>query len=690
MSRVTSLVSLGLSETSSDRAEIERLRRELDEANARLRDADLQLAATLEERRDVDAARRGVDAVYAAYIDNTPDGVFVVSIGPDGGITVETLNRVVMRALPLRGRDVRGMALGDVMPGEAAERLTAQIAGCLSSGKPLRYEETLTLPDGERVFEVTLTPVTIAGLPTRVVGAARDLTESRRAEQQLRQAQKMEVIGQLTGGVAHDFNNLLQVVKGNLDLLALELAASGASGLPPTVDARLRGAMEGAARGAKLTRQLLAFSRRQPLAPKSVAVYALVAAMSELLQRTLGETVEVEIAGDEPAWTALVDPTQLENAVLNLAINARDAMPEGGKLTIAVRNRLDPDDPAARWIDLSVTDSGHGMAPAVLGRVFEPFFSTKPEGRGTGLGLPQVQGFIEQSHGRMDIESAVGAGTMVRLSLPGSDTRPVEPEEPAPFDVRGRGERILVVEDDAAVRRAVGDLLLALGYEVATAATTVEAAALLEHAAPFDALLSDVVMPGSPSPPELARAARVARPRLKVLFMSGYAEDVIVHQGRIDADVQLIEKPYRKEELSLRLRRLLDESPPPAGPAEPAAPRRVLLVEDEPLIAMSLVDLLGSFGYGVSEARTAADAQRLFRDGPRVDLILSDLGLPDMDGEDLADWFRRERPGVPIVFSTGLGDFTPRPELVDGGPVRVVTKPFDSGTLRSALESCVS
>ncbi|MFD1331534.1 response regulator, partial [Methylopila musalis] len=492
-------------------------------------------------------------------------------------------------------------------------------------------------------------------------------------------------------GVAHDFNNLLQVVEGNLELLAADLSTPAAAGLPAAVQRRLGHALAGAERGARLTRQLLAFSRRQPLTPKWVDVLALVSGMSDMLARTLGERIEVAILGDQPSWTVLVDPTQLENAVLNLAINARDAMPEGGRLTIETRNRRDPSAPDDLWLEIAVSDTGVGMTPQVLARVYEPFFSTKPEGRGTGLGLPQVQGFIAQSNGRMEIESAPGAGAVVRLFLPASATRRVEQAAPRPADARGRGERILVLEDDDAVRRAVADLVRSLGYEVTEAASTAEGARVLAESAGFDLLLSDVVMPGTPSPPEFARAAQAARPSLKVLFMSGYAEDVVVHQGRVDADIHLIEKPYRKDALSLALRRLLDEAPPAAVPvaATDARPRRrVLLVEDDALIAMAVADLLDALGYEVIEARDAAAAQAAARNGAPIDIALTDLGLPDMDGEELAGWLRAERPGLPIVFATGRSEFQPSEALAAGGPTQVVTKPFNTRVLQEALAAC--
>jgi PAS domain S-box-containing protein len=660
------------------------LERLVAQQTAELALANRRVASEAAGRQDERSARRNVDALYAAYIDNTPDGVFVMSVSSDGEIRAETLNRMLEKAFDVRREAVQGRPLADFMPDDMAARLVAKVGESVRSRTPVRYEEIVEIQGAQRVFEVSLAPVFgAAGAAFHVVGSARDLTERREAEQQLRQAQKMEAVGQLTGGVAHDFNNLLQVVKGNLDLLAHELEGVAT----PAMERRLKDAMAGAARGAKLTRQLLAFSRRQPLTPRPTDVGALVQSMTELLDRSLGETIEVSMSVPSESWTALVDPAQLENAVLNLAINARDAMETGGTLAVAVSNR--PGRVAEEdMIEIAVSDTGSGMSPAVLARVFEPFFSTKPEGRGTGLGLPQVQGFIEQSNGRIAIDSTPGEGTTVRLSLPRSQVAIAEEEVLPPLgETRGRGERILVLEDDDAVRAAVADLLVMIGYVVRQAGTTREAAALLDSGEPFDLLLSDVVMPGSPTPPDLARLARLARPELKVLFMSGYAEDAIVHQGRVDPDVHLIEKPYRKEALALRLRQLLDaRARPPAAASD--GPPRVLLVEDEPLIALAMADLVTSFGYEVVEAKNGGAAKAAFDKHERIDVMLTDLGLPDIDGHALAEWARGRRPGLPIVFSTGRDDFQVPPLLAEGGRVHVVQKPFDSETLRRTLEVC--
>ena len=409
----------------------------------------------------------------------------------------------------------------------------------------------------------------------RLIGYAkitRDITEKKLAEQQLEavrkrmtEMQRMEGIGQLTGGVAHDFNNLLTVILGNLQI-AERTSESGGS------QARLRSAIDNAIKGARraatLTQRLLAFSRRQPLAPTVVSVNKLIASEAEFLQRTLGERVEVEAVGGAGLWQVEVDTNQLEAALLNLAINARDAMPDGGKLTIETSNayldedyvRLNPDLVPGQYVLIAVTDNGQGMTPEVAARAFEPFFSTKEVGQGTGLGLSQVYGFIKQSGGHVKIYSEVGEGTTVRIYLPRYvGEGQVEPAHRAPPPATAApGETILVVEDDADVRRYLVDILGDANYRVLEAPEASAALAILKQPAQqIDLLLTDVVLPRM-NGRELARQAMVLRPGLKVLFMTGYSRNAIIHQGRLDHGVELIQKPLTQELLTQRVRRLLD------------------------------------------------------------------------------------------------------------------------------------
>jgi PAS domain S-box-containing protein len=393
----------------------------------------------------------------------------------------------------------------------------------------------------------------------------RDVTAERESEDRQRQAQKLEAIGQLTGGVAHDFNNLLTVMLGNAELLANALAAQ------PKLRALAETCVTAAERGAELTNRLLAFARRQPLEPRVVEIGGLVAGMAGLLRRTLTEDIDLRIFPDEGTWRADVDPGQLEVALLNLAINARDAMPHGGRLTIEAGNAVLDEDYAGRHADvrpgeyvaISVSDTGAGMAPDVIARAFEPFFTTKSVGKGSGLGLSMVYGFVKQSGGHAKIYSEVGHGTTVRLYLPraaAATTEAVSSDEPPEV---GGHEHVLVVEDDPLVREHAEALLRGLGYRVSAAADGGAALQVLGGSESVDLLFTDIVMPGGMNGRQLADAARALRPQLRVLYTSGYTENAIVHHGRLDPGVQLLAKPYRRGQLAHKVRAVLD-APEPA------------------------------------------------------------------------------------------------------------------------------
>jgi signal transduction histidine kinase/CheY-like chemotaxis protein len=378
-----------------------------------------------------------------------------------------------------------------------------------------------------------------------------------RLNSRLQQSQRLEAVGQLTGGVAHDFNNLLTVVLGNAELLAEQATDRPQQRqLAETIAAA-------AQRGAVLTRQLLAFARRQTLDPRAIDVNQLLAALDPMLRRTLGEHIEIETIRGAGLWLALVDAGQLDNAILNLCLNARDAMPSGGRLTLETANAaLDaayaeryPDVAPGQYVMLAVSDTGHGIAPEHLKQVFEPFFTTKPKGKGTGLGLAMVYGFIKQSAGHVSIYSEAGHGTTVKLYLPRAPVgaSPAAPAPPAQVPVEGGSERVLVVEDDELVREHACRELRALGYEVLAADGGKAALALIEQHADIALLFTDVVMPGM-SGRSLADAARAMRPGLRVLYTSGYTENAIVHHGRLDSGVKLLPKPYRRAELARAVR----------------------------------------------------------------------------------------------------------------------------------------
>ncbi len=359
------------------------------------------------------------------------------------------------------------------------------------------------------------------------------------AEQSLRQAQKMEAIGQLTGGVAHDFNNILTVIIGNLEMAKRQIA-EGKEGERTKLTRRVETAMQGATRAATLVKRLLAFSRQQSLKPTVIDINRLLGGLADFLQRAIGEDVSLEVAGGAGLWQVEADQTELEAAILNLAINARDAMPEGGKLTIEAANvhlddaycRKNSEVRPGQYLLISVTDTGTGMPKEVLERAFEPFFTTKEAGQGTGLGLSQVYGFVKQSGGHVKIYSERGEGTTIKIYLRRLGARPATAPETAPATGRGRrGETVLVAEDDAEVRAYVVETLEGLGYQVLGASDANEALRVMNYSDRVDLLLTDVVMPGA-SGRKLAADAKQLQPDLKVLFMTGYSRNAIVHQGR--------------------------------------------------------------------------------------------------------------------------------------------------------------
>ncbi len=399
------------------------------------------------------------------------------------------------------------------------------------------------------------------GVATWFIGSLDDVTIEREAEERQRQSERIEAIGKLTGGVAHDFNNLLTVILGNAELLA-ERAGMDAEGR------RMAEAILGAAeRGAELTTGLLAFARKQPLAPRALDPTTAMEELRGLLTRTLPANIDLQILVAPDVWMVEADPSQMNAALLNLAVNARDSMPEGGQLTIECANaRLDEryvsthsEATAGDFLRISISDTGCGMAPEVAARALEPFFTTKPPGAGSGIGLSMVHGFVRQSGGHMSIYSEPDAGTTVSLYLPRSAES--RADDPGPQDREalplGRGEHVLVVEDNTPLRQHVADLVGGLGYRVSAASDAGEAMAVLRSAGDVALLFTDVVMPGDRNGPMLAREATEACPALRVLFTSGYTENAIIHQGRLDPGVQLLSKPYRRQDLARKLHEVL-------------------------------------------------------------------------------------------------------------------------------------
>ncbi|HEY2396802.1 MAG TPA: response regulator [Rudaea sp.] len=523
----------------------------------------------------------------------------------------------------------------------------------------------------------------------------RDVTERRQAalalqktQEQLAQAQKMEGIGHLTGGVAHDFNNLLAIIMGNIETLQRSLDNPNADRerLKRSADSAMRGVQ----RAVALTQRLLAFSRQQPLDPKVVSLGRLVTGMADLLRRTLGEQVVIETVLAGGLWNVHVDPNQLEIAILNLAINARDAMPDGGSLNIETANAyLDEayahqqaEVLAGQYTVISVSDTGCGMPRDVLARVFEPFFTTKDAGHGTGLGLSQVYGFVKQSGGHVKIYSEVGEGTTVKIYLPrwhASDL-PQDSAEPHVTALGGdASEIILVVEDEPEVRAHTVDMLRELGYRVFEADNGKTALQLLGQHSQIRLLFTDVGLPGGMNGRQLADEARRRHPDLKVLFTTGYARNAIVHHGRLDPGVQLLTKPFTYAALASKVRDMLDVAADRKG---------ILLVDDEPMIRAAMVELLGGCGFAVQAVASAAealDALKIHKD--TIGAAIIDVGLPDRRGDELVAEVRAIYPSIPIVIASGSEDPELRRTFAGYPQLAVLTKPYGIDRLLEVLAS---
>ena len=575
--------------------EIERLTRRiqhLEEENARLRtpgSGDRRLQAAEEALAESEER-------YRTLFESIDEGFCIIEFfdGPHGPLSdyvhVEANPAYALHAgIP----NVVGQKLRE-MVGEEADAWVARYGAVLRTGKPIRFEQELVAtgrhlelaafriePASRRQVAVLFQDVTSRKraeealqrlnetLERRVADAlAERMKEQQRlrlTEEALRQSQKMEAVGQLTGGIAHDFNNLLTGIMGSLELLHTRMN----QGRLRDADRYILAAQAASRRAASLIHRLLAFSRRQTLDPKPTDVNRLVVGMEELIRRTVGPQIALDVVTAGGLWSTLIDAPQLENALLNLCINARDAMPDGGRITIETANKwLDDraaserDLPPGQYLSVCVTDTGAGMTPDVIAQAFDPFFTTKPMGQGTGLGLSMVYGFVRQSGGQVRIYSEVGHGTTMCLYLPrhyASEDDRLAAAPPAEEMPGAAGETVMVVDDEPTIRMLLADVLIGQGYTTVEAEEGATALRILQSDARIDLLITDVGLPGGMNGRQLADAARVTRPDLKVLFITGYAENAIIGNAQLAPGMQLLTKPFVMEDLAGRIRSMIDK-----------------------------------------------------------------------------------------------------------------------------------
>jgi PAS domain S-box-containing protein len=586
----------------------------------------------------------------------------------------------------LLGRDMHETAHSRRADGTYRPASECPLLGVLKSGQTVKVvSDVFTRRDGTVLpIDYTASPITTDG---QIVGAVlifRDISERIHLEEQLRQAQKMEAIGQLAGGVAHDFNNLLTIINGYTELLLSE-PEYGHLG-----HRELREIQKAGERASLLTQRLLAFSRRQMLQPRLVALNSIVSGFESILRRLIPENIDVAIRLDPSAGHIEVDPPQVEQAILNLAVNARDAMPQGGQLTIETSTvevddeyvQSHPDVNRGKYALLTVTDTGTGIREEIKGRIFEPFFTTKETGKGTGLGLSMVYGVVKQSGGHIWVYSEPNTGTTIKIYLPLAQKPAASNTETGPTTaVHPHGsETIVLVEDDDQVREYATQILKGRGYAVTAVRNGQEAIA---HASSFDGtidlLITDVVMPGM-SGPKVAEAVRGERPQIKVLYMSGYADDAIVRHGILTPGTPFLAKPFSPRALTRKVREVLD--------AQKRKPL-ILVVDDEESIRSLLQNVLAAAGYDVIEACDGKEALKKCLVTP-PDVIITDLCMPEREGLETIQTLRQSFPEIRLVAMSGMtghATFLRTARLF--GAAASLEKPLDltevSRTIRSLL-----
>jgi len=617
----------------------------IDDSGAPIKEATGGVSGVVLVFRDVSERKRAEENArrLASIVEHSDDAIIGKTL--DGIVT--TWNRAAERLFGYTALEMIGSSISRLIPQDRADDMT-NILHRIGNGESIEHYETERVTKDGRRITVSLMISAIRDEDGRVIGAskiARDITREKQLEQRLRQAQTMEVIGQLAGGIAHDFNNLLTAINGYSSLGLM---------LPDVQDPLrhyLRQVEAAGKRATALTQQLLAFSRKQVLIPRVLSVNSIIAAMEPLLRRVIHESIEFRTVLDPAASPIEADPHQVEQVLMNLVVNARDAMPAGGKITIEVSNtvldeayaRQRVDVNPGRYVMLVVSDTGTGMDPATQARAFEPFFTTKPVGKGTGLGLSTVYGIVKQSGGHVAVYSEIGVGTTFKVYFPAT-TEPLTEEASIPEVKSLRGtETILIVEDDASLREYAATVLKDLGYQVYQAADGDEAVATGQAQRDrIDLLITDVVMPKMGGR-DLAEVLAPLAPRMRVLYVSGYTEDAIVQHGVLEPGLAFLAKPFGPEQLGAKVREVL---------ATPARPRSILLVDDDAAVRDLLGIGLRQAGYDVSLASDGTEALSICRRKP-IDLLITDLVMPEREGFEIIRYFREKLPHVPIIVISG-------------------------------------
>lgn len=629
-----------------------------------------EIANFIAIKQDI-SAEKLAEEEYKTILRTAQEGFCVV----DKTGCILDVNEACCRMLGYTREELLDMRIYDIQSSEPPAEVLERMAKIALAGSD-RFETRMRRKDGAWI-DIEVSASYVPQIRQRFVAFLRDVTRQKRLEAELFQAQKLESVGRLAGGVAHDFNNLLTVINGYADLVLSKLEPDDS--LYPFV----REISEAGARAASLTQQLLAFSRKQILQPRVIDVNAVVGEIEELLRRLTGEEIQVVFHLEKPLRPIFADPSQMSQVLMNLAMNARDAMPEGGVLTIETANiavgpeagEWQPSIPPGNYVRISVSDTGEGMDQETLEHLFESFYTTKETARSRGLGLSTVYGIIKQSHGHITVSSSAGAGTTFTIYLPEASSHPHSAETPREIKPQQAGsETLLVVEDHPNVRAFLIQTLSAFGYHVLEAANGDEALAV-SHRYPknIDLVITDVVMPGM-NGKEVAQAIQAERPGTPVLFVSGYSEEIIARQGMLEPGVWYLPKPFGPDALGRKVREILKAANARAS---------ILVVDDEPSVRALLREALSGAGYEVLEASDGKEALEIFAQSQPA-LVITDLVLPGKEGIEVIRTIRKERPEVGIIAISGAfeGKMLRSAQLL--GADEALTKPLSPERLVGA------